>query len=418
MFVIYILFLVFENILCNDISNENGRLVKSESVSDGAGRTIQVSAKDYVEKYKEKLDLGDCPVRELTFSNGTTRIIPCPFKYTGDVHFIPLARTNLDIRRVQKAEDVLSRVGGGLGIGAGIMGLAKVSIKVKAAVDTQNNKKQMSLSSNYVIQRGVLSLRNARPVGDVDPDFVTQLYLSEVVIGGEETLLVTMEFESERKKTEVETSVTVKILFISITAKMRFISENFHSAAAVKVSRVSSWRRTETRTFLGPGSLKSALKVIEEYENKFKVAPQELQQLPLEDSSLHIEYHFNTWKTPTQELNFNEAQVNSYLEVLKRQILELETVVKRVRSYINYVNRVGAVTISKRKELEKFEIEMKEKAENLQDAYNGYFLMSVEERKNIVDIYGRKRAPFYYMRKLGSIFQPGEDYTYLEEIQP
>lgn len=382
-----------------------------------AGRLIKVNSREYIEKYKEKLNLGDCPTRELSYTNGTTRIIPCSFKYKGNVYFIPLARTNLEVKRIQKAEDVTSRIGGGLGVGVGVMGLVKVNVKAKATVDTQTNKKQMSLSSNYVLQRGVLTLRDPQPVGNLDPDFVTQLYLSEVVIGGEETLLVTMEFESEKKKTEVEISVTVKILFISISAKMRYITENFKSAAAVKVSRISSWRRTDTQTFIGPGSLVSALRVIEDYENKFKIAPQELQQLPLEDRSLHLEYHFNFWNKPTKELKFDEGIVNAHLEVLTRQIVELQTVVKKVQSYLNYANHGGAITVKQLQELEKFEMEISEKTENLQNAYNSYFLMTIEERQKIADIYGKNRAPFYYMRKLGSIFQPGEDYTYLEEIQ-
>lgn len=127
------------------------------------------------------------------------------------------------------------------------------------AVTTETNKNALNLISSYVINKGVMTLHKPRPKF-VEGD--KALFLSEIELGGNEMLLVTLEFESEEKKVEVEVSVTFKILFIPITAKLEHIEKTFKTKASCRVSNnfsyknssllsveVSHWKHKKPRSF-------------------------------------------------------------------------------------------------------------------------------------------------------------------------
>lgn len=107
------------------------------------------------------------------------------------------------------------------------------------AVTTETNKNTLNLISSYVINKGVMTLHKPRPKF-VEGD--KALFLSEIELGGNEMLLVTLGFESEEKKVEVEVSVTFKILFISITAKLEHVEKTFKTKASCRVSNNFSYK--------------------------------------------------------------------------------------------------------------------------------------------------------------------------------
>ncbi|XP_022235034.1 uncharacterized protein LOC111083079 [Limulus polyphemus] len=159
-------------------------------------------------------------------------------KFTGREEFIPQSEFEVEVRRVETVEDILTHGAGAIGLSVGVMGLVGVSVKVKVAVTKQTTRKSVMWMSKYRLQTGVISLRDARgpPLPD---DSLTSLYLSEIVVGGEEILLVSMEFNDEKTRVEVEITIKIKILFFTISAKMNFIKENRKSTASVEVGSVS-----------------------------------------------------------------------------------------------------------------------------------------------------------------------------------
>lgn len=98
----------------------------------------------------------------------------------------------------------------------------------------------MNLLSSYEMLKGIKSLHGAKPKTVITAGGA--LFLSEIEIGGDETLLVTLEFESEKQKVEVEYTVTFKILFWSISAKIRFVHTTFKSKAKVRVSLIRKFQ--------------------------------------------------------------------------------------------------------------------------------------------------------------------------------
>ena len=101
------------------------------------------------------------------------------------------------------------------------------------AVTTDISKNTLNLVRSYAIRKGLQTLRMPRP------KFVEgekALFLSEIEFGGNEMLLVTLEFESEAERVEVETSPSFKNVFISISAKLEHIEKTFQSKANCRVS--------------------------------------------------------------------------------------------------------------------------------------------------------------------------------------
>ncbi|GIY52484.1 uncharacterized protein CEXT_416941 [Caerostris extrusa] len=215
----------------------------------------------------------------------------CNEEFVGETVFLAKGSMTVDVAKVQSSEDIMTHVMGSVGTSVGVLGLVSISPKVTVAVTTETKKENLNLLSSYEIHRGVISLQSPKPKTTIPDDGA--LYLSEIELGGNELLLVTMEFESEKQKTEVEISVTFKILFWSITAKVKFVHTTFKSKAKARIQFKSSWRKELDESF---SDLSPAVPRIEAVENMYMQGPKELKGLSNDDERVHNFYYFSSWK--------------------------------------------------------------------------------------------------------------------------
>ncbi|XP_076313908.1 uncharacterized protein LOC143226599 isoform X2 [Tachypleus tridentatus] len=327
-------------------------------------------------------------------------------KFTGREEFIPLSEFEVEVRRVETVEDILTHGAGGIGLSVGVMGLVGVSVKTKVAVTKQTTRKSVMWMSRYRLQTGVITLRDVKEPAILD-DSLTSLYLSEIVVGGEEMLLVSMEFNDEKTRVEVEITIKIKILFFTISAKMNFIKESKKFTASVEVIRLSSWRGPDIRKFAGPGSLSQAIELVENFEAQMKNSPEQLRQKDIYDHVVHMTYIFSPWDTETSAFKLNKAVAEFQLEQLQAQEREVSSVMDLIDIYVK--NDI-TVSFDKKKELLEYKNNLKIIKEQLRTAQNTYVMLSPSERENLRSIYGHQRAPNYFKRKLKKLHRPPESF--------
>ncbi|GFY54309.1 uncharacterized protein TNIN_298881 [Trichonephila inaurata madagascariensis] len=292
----------------------------------------------------------------------------CKEEFEGETVFLAKGSMTVDVAKVQSSEDILLHVMGGVGASVGVLGLVSVSVKVKVA--------------------------NPKPKTDIPEDGA--LYLSEIELGGNELFLVTLEFESEKQKVDVEITVTFKILFWSVSAKVKFVHETFKSKAKARIQFKSSWRQELDVSF---SDLGSAIPKIEEIENMYMKGPQELRSMSNEDEKSHSFYYFSSWKQNPYGAQFNPALVHHDLDFLNDQITEMKSVIQ-----INIL-KDKSWSADQRRQMVQLNQTLTTKTSDLTTGLEKYHKLSVQERSNLRQIYGVDKAPLYYTRRLNKIVQ-------------
>lgn len=355
-----------------------------------AGRIVSIPAKDYIKAFKASLKLGQCPLKME--NNNIKR---CNEEFEGQTVFLAKGSMTVDVAKVQSSEDILLHVMGGVGMSVGVLGLVSVSVKVKVAVTTETKKENLNLVSSYEMHKGVVSLQNPRPKTSIPEDGA--LYLSEIELGGNELLLVTLEFESEKQKVEVEISVTFKILFWSITAKVKFVHETFKSKAKTRIQFKSSWRPELDQTY---SDLGAAVSKVEAAENMYMKGPEELRSMSNDDARSHNFYYFASWKQNPYGANFNLALVNHDLDFLNEQNTEMQSVLHRIN-----ILKDQSWSGDQRKQMVLLNQTLTTKSAELTTGLIKYHKLSVQERNKLRDVYGVGKPPLHYTRRLNKIVQ-------------
>ncbi|GFT08945.1 uncharacterized protein NPIL_624151 [Nephila pilipes] len=355
-----------------------------------AGRIVTIPARDYIKAFKASLKLGQCP---LKMENNNIK--KCNEEFEGQTVFLAKGSMTVDVAKVQSSEDILLHVMGGVGTSVGVLGLVSVSPKVTVAVTTETKKENMNLVSSYEMHKGVVSLQNPKPKTSIPDDGA--LYLSEIELGGNELLLVTLEFESEKQKVEVEISVTFKILFWSITAKVKFVHETFKSKAKVRIQFKSSWRKELDESY---DNLDSGIPRIEAVESMYMKGPQELRGLSNDDEKSHNFYYFSSWKQNPYGANFNLALINHDLEFLNDQNTEMRSVIHRIN-----ILKDQSWSSDQRKQMVQLNQTLTSKSSELSTGLEKYHKLTVSDRQKLRDVYGVDKAPLYYTRILNKIVQ-------------
>ncbi|GFQ68540.1 uncharacterized protein TNCT_148791 [Trichonephila clavata] len=355
-----------------------------------AGRPVTIPARDYISAFKSSLKLGQCP---LKMENNNIKT--CKEEFEGQIVFLAKGSMTVDVAKVQSSEDILLHVMGGVGVSVGVLGLVSVSVKVKVAVTTETKKENLNLMSSYEMHKGIISLQNPKPKTSIPDDGA--LYLSEIELGGSELLLVTLEFESEKQKVDVEISVTFKILFWSVTAKVRFVHETFKSKAKARIQFKSSWRKELDESF---SDLGSAIPRIEAIENMYMKGPQELRSMSNDDEKSHSFYYFSSWKQNPYGAQFNPAVVHHDLDYLNDQITEMKSIIHRIN-----ILKDKSWSADQRKQMVQLNQTLTTKTSDLTTGLIRYHKLSAEERSKLRQIYGVDKAPLFYTRRLNKIVQ-------------
>ncbi|KAF8794183.1 uncharacterized protein LOC129961176 [Argiope bruennichi] len=373
------------------VDNELLNVMNSESGAV-AGRIVTIPAKTYIRAFKASLKLGQCPLK-MEESN----IKRCNEEFVGDSVFLAKGSMTVDVAKVQSSEDILLHVMGSIGTSVGVLGLVSVSPKVSVAVTTETKKENLNLLSSYEMHKGIMSLQSPKPKQGIQIPEDGALFLSEIELGGNELLLVTLEFESEKQKVEVEISVTFKILFWSITAKVKFVHNTFKSKAKVRIQFKSSFRQELDESF---SELSAAIPRIEAIEKMYMQGPKELKGLSDEDERTHNFYYFSSWKQNPYGSNLNLALVNHDLDFLTEQNTEM-------RSVINEINHLKDQSWSadQRKRMVQLNETLTTKSSSLTKGLDNYHKLTPDGRQKLRDIYGVNKAPLYYSRQLNSIIQ-------------
>lgn len=369
---------------------DGGNMMDAEENSGAvAGRFVTVSAKVYKDAFKAPIKLGQCP---LAMEEGSIKT--CKDEFEGEVVHLPKASTLVDVSRVESSEDILLHVMGGVGFSIGVLGLASINPKVKVAVTTETGKDSLNLMSSYEINKGVMTLRNPR-VKHLGGGGQRTLFLSEIELGGNELLLVTLGFESEKQKREVEVSVSLKILFFSITAKLNYMHEELKSTASCRIQFKSSWRKDLDEFF---SHLENCIPRAQEIENMYMQGPKELRDMSLEDERSHYFYYFSSWKASPYGTQFNLALINHDLEFLTEQNTEIKAVIHRINKL-----KDQSWPAEVKKEMVQLNTTLSDMTQRLTDGLDRYHALSQDERQQLRDIYGSSRAPHYYSRHLNRI---------------
>ncbi|XP_054715613.1 uncharacterized protein LOC129225086, partial [Uloborus diversus] len=365
-------------------------LESTAQVDAGAilGRILTIPVKQYKSAFRASLKLGQCP---LVMKDGS--IQTCSDEFTGENIFIGEGSATVDVTRVQNSEDIFLHTMGGVGTSVGILGIVSVNPKVTVSVTTDTSRKSLSLINSYEMSKGILALHNPKPKQAVKAEGT--LFLSEIQLGGNEMLLVTLEFESEAKKTEVEISYTFKILFISISAKLKFIKNNFKSDAKVKIQFKSSWRPEFTEEY---PNLDRGIPRVETVEKMYMDGPKELRKLKNDDEKVHNVYYFSSWNQSPYGKDYNAALINHDLNYLTEQNTEIMSAIHRIKEVYPEVTDKG-----KREDLVKLNSTLTEKTKELTTGLNRYHALTLDQRKNLLSVYGEKIAPQYYRRQLERI---------------
>lgn len=370
------------------VSNDIMTVMDADESGAVAGRIVSVPVKAYKQAFRDTLSLGQCPlVRE---ENGNAR--KCSVEFTGEKVLLAKAAMTVDVSRVESSEDILLHVMGEVGTSVGVLGLVSVSPKVTVAVTTETTKKNLNLISSYNIHKGVLTLQNPRPKQAItDP----ALFLSEIELGGNELLLVTLEFESEKQKVDVQITITFKILFISITAKLRFVHTTFKSKARVRIQFKSTWRQELDETF---SDLGAALPRVEEIEKMYMKGPQELRDMSNDDERSHNFYYFSSWKQSPYGKDLNLALINHDLDFLTEENTEMKAVLNRIN-----ILKDKSWSAAQRTEMNKLNQTLTTKTQELTKKLDAYHTLTPTQRQELRDIYGEDKAPLYYTRQLNTI---------------
>ncbi|GBM99901.1 hypothetical protein AVEN_188418-1 [Araneus ventricosus] len=370
-----------DNDLLNVMDSESGAV---------AGRIVTVPAKTYIRAFKASLKLGQCPLKME--NNNIKR---CNEEFVGDSVFLAKGSMTVDVAKVQSSEDLLQHIVGSVGTSVGVLGLVSVSPKVTVAVTTETKRENLNLLSSYEMHKGVISLQSPKPKEGIQIPEGGALFLSEIEMGGNELLLVTLEFESEKQKVEVEISVTFKILFWSITAKVKFVHNTFKSKAKVRIQFKSSFREELDISFT---DLSAAIPKIEEVEKMYMQGPQKLRDLSNDDERTHDFYYFSSWKQSPYGGSLNLALINHDLDFLTEQNTEM-------RSVINQINKFKDQSWSsdQRKRMVQLNETLTTKSSSLTQGLDDYHKLTPDGRQKLRDIYGVDKAPLHYSRILNSI---------------
>ncbi|KAG8176256.1 hypothetical protein JTE90_021353 [Oedothorax gibbosus] len=352
------------------------------------GRVVAVPVSIYKKAFKDTLKLGQCPL----VMDGTT-IKTCNDKFEGEEVFLGRASFIVDVTRVQSSEDITQHIMGGLGASVGVLGLVSVGTKYNVAVTTDTKKENLNLLSSYEMLKGVISLHGAKPTTVITESGA--LFLSEIEIGGDETLLVTLEFESEQQRVEVSITVTFKILFWSISAKISFVHTTFKSKAKVRIQFISSFRE-DTDTIYN--DLGEAVGKVEEAEREYMRGPMLLRDMKNDDERTHNFYYFSSWKVSPYGANYNLALINHDLDFLNEQNTEMKNVLHRLD-----VEKQRPWSSEQRHKLDQLYSLLTEKTKKLSTGIEKYHSLTPGERQKLRDVYGEDKSPLYYTRELNAI---------------
>ncbi|CAL1265303.1 unnamed protein product [Larinioides sclopetarius] len=371
------------------VDNELLNVMDSESGAV-AGRIVTIPAQSYIKAFKASLKLGQCPLKME--KNNIKR---CNEEFVGDSVFLAKGSMTVDVAKVQSSEDILQHIVGSVGTSVGVLGLVSVSPKVTVAVTTETKKQNLNLLSSYEMHKGVMSLQSPKPKEGIQIPEDGALFLSEIELGGNELLLVTLEFESEKQKVEVEISVTFKILFWSITAKVKFVHKTFKSKAKVRIQFKSSFREELDECFTDLGT---AIPRIEAVEKMYMQGPQKLREMTDDDEKTHNFYYFSSWKQSPYGGGLNLALINHDLDFLTEQNTEMKSVISQINKL-----KDQSWSPNQRQRMVELNQTLTTKSSSLTEGLDSYHKLTPDGRQKLRDIYGVDKAPLYYSRYLNSI---------------
>ncbi|KAL9985827.1 hypothetical protein ACROYT_G008275 [Oculina patagonica] len=145
-----------------------------------------------------------------------------------------------------------------------LMGLAEASAKYQHKDESSTRRELMSLSCSVYARKGYrLPGKETPTYSDKGMNFSVE----GIEIGMEDILIVTTEHERNDMRTENTTEIKARVIFFSISAKMKSIHQSSQVQGFVQIDHYSSFTREWKRTEFSGDRFDEALAAVERIEN-------------------------------------------------------------------------------------------------------------------------------------------------------
>ncbi|XP_013390256.1 uncharacterized protein LOC106158721 [Lingula anatina] len=362
------------------------------------GRVLELPAIDYVDKYKRHLALGECPTRTI---NG--REVSCPVKtpYRGTPKYYEYPVTRITYKQANSVEDIFREMTVMGGVGVSFMGLIGASVSARYTETLNAKSNSITMMGHVTAQRGFWTLGHPRPSSNIGSlsRYQTKYYVSDILVGGEDSLIVQLNFNSEEVKKKVEITIKIKLLFFTITTKMEWVKTNFKGSASVDIRRISSIGNSVKESYCCDlAGYDRALARVRQLEAEMAKVGTDLKKISVSDERLHTGYLLTPFDTESTDLKYMNVVFTHRMKRLTDQKNEVETVLNQVQRELQKVqpsSRLGA--------LNSLELELTRIRTQMTNALNRFTQLTLSQTTSLGSYYGNLRAPFYYTRKLAQI---------------